>query len=165
MQMKRNYAGYSYVSPFMLWSDLAMKTLEMMLASAQVIGHRTGRMAWSGPAPNARDRREFALMGREKIEAGAQSAQAMVAHMMTLGQPWGALALRHVLQNSAAFMSLASSQTPTQLIARQAALARRVAQSAVSMADVARDATKLAHRGLKPIHAKATANARRLGKR
>lgn len=163
--MKRNYAGYSYLSPFMLWSDLATKTLETMLASAQVIGHRTGRMALAGPAPNVRDRREFALMGQEKIEAGAQSAQAMVAHMMTMNQRRGALAFRHLLQNSAAFMSLASSRTPSQLIARQAALARALAQSASSMADVAKNATKLAHRGLRPIHAKATANARRLGKR
>ena len=93
--MKRNYAGDSYLSPFMFWSDLATKTLEMMLASAQVIGHRTGRMALAGPAPSARDRREFALMGQEKIEAGAQSAQAMAAHMMAMGQPWGALAFRH----------------------------------------------------------------------
>jgi len=71
----------------------------------------------------------------------------------------------HVLRNSAAFMSLAGSQTPSQLIARQAALARALGQSAVSMADLSRDAARLAHRGLKPIHAKATANARRLGKR
>ena len=163
--MKRNYAGHSYLSPFMLGCDLATKTLEMMLASAQVIAHRTGRMALAGPNPNARDRREFALMGQEKIEAGAQSAQAMVAHMMTMNQRRGALAFRHLLQNSAAFMSLASSRTPSQLIARQAALARALAQSASSMADVAKNATKLAHRGLRPIHAKATANARRLGKR
>jgi len=163
--MKRSYLGHAYLSPFMLWGDLATKTLEMMLASAQVIAHRTGRMALAGPAPNARDRREFALMGQEKIDAGAQSAQAMAAHMVSMSQPWGALAFRHLLRNSAAFMSLASSRTPTQLIARQAALARAVAQSAISMADVAKNATKLAHRGLKPIHAKATANARRLGKR
>ena len=163
--MKRNYLGHAYYSPFMLWGELATKTLEMMLASAQVIGHRTGRMAMAGPAPNARDRREFALMGQEKIEAGAQSAQATAAHMMSMSQPWGALAFRHLLRNSAAFMSLASSRTPSQLIARQAALARAVAQSAISMADVSKSATKLAHRGLKPIHAKATANARRLGKR
>ena len=163
--MKRNYLGHAYFSPFMLWSDLATKTLEMMLASAQVIGHRAGRMARAGAAPNARDRREFTLMRQEKIEAGAQSAQAMVAHMVSMSQPWGALAFRDLLRNSAVFMSLASSRTPTQLIARQAALAQAVAQSAISMADVSRDAAKLAHRGLKPIHAKATANARRLGKR
>jgi hypothetical protein len=163
--MKRNYAGYSYLSPFMLWSDLATKTLEMMLASAQVIAHRTGRMALAGPAPNVRDRREFALMGQEKIEAGAQAARAMAAHMMTMNHAWGALAFRHLLHNSAAFMSLAGSRTPSQLIARQATLARALGQSALSMADVSKNATKLAHRGLKPIHAKATANARRLGKR
>src|SRR5512132_1779785 len=141
MQMRRNYLGYSYFVPFMLWSDLATKTLELMLASAQVIGHRTGRMALAAPAPNARDRREFALMGQEKIEAGAQSAQAMAAHMMTMSQSWGALAFRHILRNSAAFMSLASSRTPSQLIARQAALARALAQSVVSMADVSRGVT------------------------
>jgi hypothetical protein len=165
MQMKRNYAGYSYLSPFMLWSDLATKTLEMMLASAQVVGHRTSRMALAGPVPNARDRREFALMGQEKIEAVAQSAQAMVAHMMTMSPPWGVLAFRHLLQNAAAFMSLAGSRTPSQLIARQTALARALGQSAISMADVAKNATQLAHRGLKPIHARATANAKRLARR
>ena len=163
--MKRNYPGRAYFSPFTLWSDLATKTLEMMLASAQVIGHRAGRMVQACPVPNARDRREFALMGQEKFEAGAQSAQAMLAHMMSMSQPWGPLAFRHFLRNSEAFMSLAHSQTPAQLFARQAAFARTIAQSAVSMADVSSDTTKLAHRGLKPIHARATANAKRLGKR
>jgi hypothetical protein len=61
--MKRNYLGHSYFVPFVLWSDLATKTLEMILVSAQVTGHRTVRMALAGPAPNARTRREIALMG------------------------------------------------------------------------------------------------------
>jgi hypothetical protein len=163
--MKRNYLGYSHFVPFMLWSDLVTKTLETMLASAQVIGHRTGRMALAGPTPNARDRREIALMQQEKIEAGAQSAQPMAAHMMTMSQPWGALAFRHILRNSAAFMSLASSRTPSQLVARQAVFARALGHSTVSIVDVSKSVTKLAYRGLKPIHAKATANAKRLGKR
>ena len=163
--MKRNYRGYSYYVPFMQWSDLATKTLEMMQASAQVIGHRTGRMTLAGPAPNARDRREFALMGQEKFEAGAQSIQAMTAHMMTMSQSWGLLTCRQILRNSAAFMSLASSRTPSQLITRQAAFAQALGQSATSMADISTSAAALAHRGLKPIHAKATANAKRLGKR
>jgi len=89
----------------------------------------------------------------------------MAAHTMSMSQPWGVLAFRHILRSSAAFMSLANSRTPGQLIARQAALAPALGQSAVSMADVSKSAAKLAHRGLKPIHAKATANAKRLGKR
>ena len=163
--MKRNYLYRDYVSPFMSWSALATRAMETMLASVQVIGHRAGRMAQSGPTPNARDRREFALMGQEKIEAGAQSAQAMLAYMMSIHQSWSALAFRPIVRNSAAFMSLAGSHTPNQWVARQAALARAVAQSTASMADVSNGATKLAHRGLTPIYAKATANAKRLGKR
>jgi hypothetical protein len=52
--MKRNYLGYSYFVPFMLWSDLATKTQEMVLGSAQVIGHRTGRMALAGSTSTGR---------------------------------------------------------------------------------------------------------------
>ena len=163
--MKRNHLGYSCFAPFMLWNDLAMKTAEMMLASAQVIGHRTGRMALAGPAPNARDRREFAMMGREKIEASAQSAQAMATHILTMSPHMGVQALNSMLRSTAAFVLLASSRTPGQLIARQVALARALGQSAVSIAGASKSATRLAHRGLKPIHAKAIANAKRLGKR
>ena len=35
-------------NPFLVWTDLAWKTGEMMLASAQVIGHRTTRMVAAG---------------------------------------------------------------------------------------------------------------------
>jgi hypothetical protein len=163
--MKRNSLGYAHFLPFAPWSELATKTLETMLASGQVISHRTSRMALAGPAPNARDRREFALMGQEKFEAGAQSAQAMAAHMMVIGPQLSALAVSRLLRISAAFMSLASSRTPAQFIARQAALASAFGQSALGMAEASTSVSRLAHRGLKPIHAKATANARRLRRR
>jgi hypothetical protein len=162
--MKRHSPVHSYFVPFMLWTDLGFKTLETMFAAAQVIGHRTTRIAIAGHAPNARDRREFALMGQEKMEAGAKSAQAMAAHMLTMTQPWGALAYRDFLRNSAALMSLASSRTLSQLLARQAALALTLGQSAANMADTSKTVTRLAHRGLKPIHAKVVANAKRLGR-
>jgi len=63
--MKRNYPGYSYFLALMVWSDLTTKTMEMMLASAQVIGHRRGRMALAEPIPNARDPRAIVLIGTE----------------------------------------------------------------------------------------------------
>lgn len=163
--MKRNLVGRTFLAPWLLWNDLAVRTAEVMLASAQVIAHRTSRMALAGAAPNARDRRELALMGQEKIEAGAQSARAMAAHMMTRRQPAGAQAFKDMQRGTAAFLSLAASRTPAQVIARQAALARALGQSAVSMASASKSVTKLAQRGLKPIHAKATANAKRLRRR
>jgi hypothetical protein len=149
----------------MLWADLAAKTVEMMLASTQVIAHRTRRMAMAGHSPNARDRRELALMGQEKVEAGTTSALAMVAHMLTMGEPWGALAYREYLRNYAALVTFANSRTAGQVIARQAALAQALGQSALAMAKASTSVTRLAHHGLRPIHAKAVANAKRLGKR
>ena len=92
--MKRSRTRNSFANPFLIWTDLALKTGEMMLASAQVIGHRTGRMAAAGPKPSARDRREFTLMGEEKIKAAAESAQAMTAQMMRMNPQLGARALK-----------------------------------------------------------------------
>jgi uncharacterized protein YfaS (alpha-2-macroglobulin family) len=139
--------------------------VEMTLASTQVIAHRTSRMARAGHAPNARDRREFALMGQEKFDAGTKSAQAMAAHMLTMAEPWGALAYRDCLRNYAALVSFANSRTASQMIARQAALAQALRQSALGMAKASTGMTRLAHHGIKPLHAKAVANAKRLAKR
>ena len=160
--MKRHNSPFT---PFMMWGDVAAKSFEMMWASAEVIAHRTGRMAMAGHSPSARDRREFALMGQEKLEAGAKSAQAMAAHMMTMAQPWATTAYRDWLRNYAALVSFTNSRTPSQMIARQAALAQALGKSALGMANAATSATRLTHRGLKPIHARAVANAKRLGRR
>ena len=162
--MKRS-RFHSPFTPLLLWGDLAAKSFETMCASAQVIAHRTSRMAMAGHSPSARDRREFALMGQEKLEAGAKSAQAMAADMMTMGQSWGATAYRDWLRNYAALASLANSRNTSQMIARQAALAQALGQSALGMANAATSATRLTQRGLKPIHARAVANAKRLGRR
>jgi hypothetical protein len=154
----------AHFAPFILWGNLAAKMVEMMLASTQVIAHRTSRMAMAGHTPNRRDRREFALMGQEKLEAGTKSAQAMAAHMLTMGEFWGA-PYRDCLRNYAALVSFANSRTASQAIARQATLARALGQSTLGMAKASTSVTRLAHRGLRPIHAKAVANAKRLGKR
>ena len=152
-------------NPFTLWTDLALKTTEMMFASAEVIGHRTKRMAAAAPNPSARDRREFALMGQEKIEAAARSASAMAAYMMTMNPLLGVRATQHMLQTATAAMSLAQSRSLSQAFARQAALVSAVGRSAKTASRLATSSAQLAGRGLEPIHARATANAKRLGKR
>jgi hypothetical protein len=162
--MKRSRTP-SFTNPFLVWTRLAWKTGEMMLAAAQVINHRTGRMAAVGSTPNARDRREFALMGQEKIEAGVESASAMAAQMMMMNPLLGARAVKHMMTGAAAVMSLAASRTAGQAIARRAKLVRTMTQAAATTAQLSGAAARLAQRGLKPIHSRATANAKRLGKR
>ena len=70
-------------NPFMLWTDLAMKTTEMLVASGQVIGNRVDQIARAGPNPGPRARKEFALMGSEKVKAATESALAMATRMQT----------------------------------------------------------------------------------
>jgi len=48
---------------------------EMATAAAQTIHDRTQRMARAGLSPSARDRKEFLLMGQEKLEAASDGFQ------------------------------------------------------------------------------------------
>ena len=123
-----------FPNPFMAWSDLAWKIGEMSMASAQVIAHRTTRMAASGPRPNARDRQEFLRMGREKAEASTESASAIAAHLTTMNLNLGARAISHMLTGTAAIMSLAASRSPGQFIADSCTLRRLQFQQPVSSA-------------------------------
>jgi hypothetical protein len=150
--------------PFALWADLALRTGEMFTASAQVIAHRTGRMARAGHAPNPRDRREFARMGLEKVEAAGESLWAMGQHLSAANAQLAMRAWRDMSSASHAWMGLAGSRTLPQWMAGQATLARSLSQSAHSASRLSDAAARMASKGLKPIHARATANAKRLGK-
>ncbi len=163
--MKRYTIGNSSINPFLVWANLALKTGEMMFASAQVIGHRTGRMATAGSKPSARDRREFKLMGQEKVEAASASACSMTSHMMRANTQLGTRAVRQMLADATDIMALAASRTAGQSIARQAKLVRTMTRSVNTASQLSAAAAQLAQHGLKPIHSRATANAKRLAKR
>ena len=145
-----------------LWTDLALQTGEMLAASAQVISLRTGRMAVAGPVPSARDQREFALMAQEKFDAAGASAAAMAGQWLSIGSGFGAQVWHDLFQAGIALLSLASSCTVQQSVDRQAELARTLKRSAASASRLGTIGARIAHRGLQPIHAAATANAQRL---
>ncbi|HEY8100853.1 MAG TPA: polyhydroxyalkanoate granule-associated phasin [Burkholderiaceae bacterium] len=148
----------------MAWSELAVKTGEMMMASAQVIQHRTGRMAAAGPTPSLKDQREFRLMGQEKVEAMAESTQAMALQMMTMNPLLGMRAFELMMKGSTAMLSLATSTTIGQSLNHQMKLAKVLTESATANSELSHSAMKIAHHGLKPIHSRATSNAKRLAK-
>jgi len=151
-------------NPFLLWTDLALKTTEMMIASAQVIGHRTHRMRNAGAMPSLRDQREFALMGQEKVTAAIESAQAMM-HAMSVNPALTVRAMKDMWTSAAAVTSLAASCSAAEAMSRQATLFRAMVNCATSAAKLSPAVARLAHHGLKPIHLCATRNAKRLGKR
>jgi hypothetical protein len=162
--MPRRYS-YSPTNPFILWTTLAMKTWEMMFASAQVIGHRTGRIALAGPAPNARDQREFHLMGQEKIEAAAESIQAVALRMFSMNQQVGLIMFRQMASMWGSLISLAGSRTlPQMLKAYNDIMNNMMSRTASSMTQLGDSVARTMHKGLTPIHSRATANAKRLAR-
>jgi len=161
--MKRSTHYNMSSHPFLIWSGLAFKTGEIMLASAQVIRHRVTRMALAGPTPNASDQREFSLMTGEKIAAAAESVQAMALSVFRLNQQLGVLAFKQFLTGAGATLSLASSSTAAQSAAQQARLARNtIANSADAMPRISTSVARLVQKGLKPVHARVRKNAKRL---
>lgn len=162
--MKRVRVQTLPANPFLVWAQLAFRAGEMMMASAQVIGHRTDRMTTGGSWANARDRREFSRMGREKFEAATESAQAMAAHMMTMDPRPGLRASQQMFEGTTAMTSLIASRTVGQYLERQARLMRVMSNSGTAASWFSDSTARLAQHGLKPIHSRATANARRLGK-
>jgi hypothetical protein len=154
------------MNPFLMWSRLAWKTGEMAIASAQVIGHRTSRLALAGSVPSACDQREFALMGQEKGDAALESAQAVGVSMLMLNQQFTALAFKQMLSVSVALMSIAASRTAAESVDRQSKLVRDMMTSSVVAASKLSGSTaELARRALKPVHTRISGNVRRLGKR
>src|SRR3954447_26361997 len=94
------------------WMDcckLGWQTREMLWASSQVIAHRTARMATAGPIPSRRDAREFRLMGQEKVEAAAESLQAMTAQCMNIQSMTATAGVQQAMAATRALASMASS--------------------------------------------------------
>jgi hypothetical protein len=155
-----------YANPFLLWMNIAFKTGETLMASAWVIGHRSGRMALAGSSPGVSDRREFARMGTEKIFASAESAQAVANNLIKLNQQLGVLALKQLLTGGLATISLASTSTPLQAHNRGSAFVRETMNNAAAAGSrISHSAARVIDDGLQPVHSRATKNAKRLSRR
>lgn len=151
-------------NPFSIWLDLATKSSEMMMASAQVITSRTTQMAMSDMPPSDKDSKEFALMSSEKMEAASESFLAMSTSMFSLSPLATAKAFRQMSVMSNDMISLAFSQTPAQAMTRSLKLAGSMNRAGNSASRLGGHAAKMAMEGLHPIHKRAVANAKRLGK-
>jgi hypothetical protein len=164
--MKSGRALNLFVNPFLMWSRLAWQTGEMAVASSQVIGHRTRRLALAGPVPNVRDQREFARRSQEKSAAALESVQAAGLPMLALGQQAAVFAFKQMVSTSLALLSIAASRTAAESATRQSKLVRDTLNNSMAAASGLSGSTvKLAKSALKPVHTRVSRNARRLGKR
>jgi hypothetical protein len=118
---------------------------ELMAAAPQVVAHRLARMAASGPRPNARDRREFQLMGAEKLAAFTEAWHAMALQMLKSQRQLSTSLLR------SGSLALGGRREPTLPFA---AVAVQLQQATLDIVG----------QGIRPVHRRAVANARRLGR-
>jgi hypothetical protein len=117
--------------------------MELGFAVPQVVAHRLMRIAAAGSRPSARDWSEFWLMGAEKIDAFSES--------------WNAMLFELFRANLAFALSFGPSLWfPLPLTARSTRARTRHFERA-ALATLAK--------GVAPIHRRAVANARRLGRR
>lgn len=151
-----------FFNPFLLWADVAFKTHEMLLHSGSVIHLRTERMAKAGLSPSDTDLAEMQLMGHEKLAAATESGAAIANQLHSTQFGLVNRAVRHWLGGAVALASLATSTTPTEIATHGRALAGAATRTAATLSQLSSAGARIAQRGLKPIHAKATANARRL---
>jgi len=155
-----------FMGPFQVWSRLAWKAGEMAVSSAQVIGQRSTRLMLSGPVPNARDQREFSLMGSEKGEAMLESAQAFGVRALTLNQQLVTLAFKQFMTASVTLMSIAASRSAAESVERQGKLVRDTMAGSVAAASKLSGSTaRIAGSAMRPVQKRVSANARRLRKR
>ena len=112
------------------------QAIELALAVPVVVSHRMSRLAASAPTPSARDRREFERMSAEKVAAFYESWNAM----------WMAA--------SSAYLRAWFSCTPWTPFTSSASNRSRQRNAALGVLTA----------GLAPVHRRAVANARRLGR-
>lgn len=151
-----------YFNPFLLWTDVAMKTQEMLLSSGSVIQMRTERMVLAGLVPSAVDAAEFSLMGQEKLMAANESGEAIATQLRLSSQALFQRTVRHWFGSATALIGLVTSTTPAQAAANSHEWLQANARATATATQLSSVGARLVQRGLKPIHAKATANARRL---
>ena len=125
---------------------IGRQATELMIAVPQVVAHRLARM--NAGATSARDRREFQLMSSEKVAAFGESWNQMALQMLKANQQ---IAQAWTLAWCYPFRAPSTAAT-WKSISRAAA------------AQMQGTALQVLGSGLGPVHRRATANAKRLGR-
>lgn len=139
------------------WWSNAFKMWEIAVAAPSVVVHRTALY------PDSRNQKEFIRMGQEKIEAFGESWVAMAMHTQRLNAELASAAIRHSLSAWTALASLTGATTGQQVSRAQATLLRSIIVPGGNR-KLASSLSSVMAKGLHPVHRRATANAKRLGR-
>ncbi len=138
---------------------------EMMRAASDVIAARMAIMAEGFANPMKADVREMSLMGTEKMEAMSASAAAVAGTLGDLAARTSKSAMDEMGHAARAASAMAAAKTPQGAASAQMSYAMGWwSRASTQMLSLNTELLKAQADALKPIHAAATANARRLKK-
>ncbi|MBO9501843.1 phasin [Brevundimonas sp. A19_0] len=141
----------------------ASDSQDMLTASSDVIAARMEIMARAMADPLRADIGELSLMGTEKLEALSASAASLTGNMGTLAARASKSALAEVDHARRAAVAVSSAPTPAAAATAQFNYALGWwGRAASQMMAFNSGLLKTQAEALKPLHDKATANARRL---
>jgi hypothetical protein len=139
-----------------------VKAAELALVAPQVVAIRTARMLAAGAFPGAADRAEFSKMGTEKVQAFWESMFAMGAQVVRTNQEYARTAALQWWRLWTTPLSLSAYRPVVQTIASLSRPAGLVTGPTPGQRQ--RAMSRLVDAALTPVHKRATANARRLGR-
>lgn len=149
------------------WTELITTSGQIALASGRTIMHRMLMMSTADfSALTSPQRREFTRMYTEKVQAAAACGQIMAVEMMRLNQQFANLAWSQFLSSGTAMTMLGIGKNPSDMLSSQSRFAGAAARRANNAAqNLSATLTRAAVAGLKPVHTRVSANAKRLGRK
>ena len=146
-------------------ANTALSGGEMLQAAGDVIAARMEIMAAGLADPRKADLKELSLMSSEKVEALSESASSMARTMGVIGGRLGSSAMSEMSHASKAATAMSTASSPAALAQAQYMWAvgwwGRAANQTLGLTT---ELLKGQAEALRPIHATAVANAKRLRK-
>ena len=161
--MNREEVRDQLLAPVLQWSRLGRQLNQGMLASVEVVTHRSYGLLRGHTAAEGHDWEEMALMSREKITVPLEGLAAMATLLPTEVAKFWMRTGEAMLACTGSAMSLAASRSADDFKARQAQFGEALVGSALAWYQVFAGAAKLTDAALSPIIRQVRDNAERLG--
>jgi hypothetical protein len=141
-----------------------MRSGQIARASGQTIMHRMLMMSTADlSALTAAQRREFTRMYTEKVQTTMVYGQIIAVEMLRLNQQFAKLVWSQFVSNGMAMAMLGIGRNPCATFAAQGHFVNAAAQRASRATQkFSTGLTRAAATGLKPVHTRVSANAKRL---
>lgn len=136
---------------------------ELAVAAGVVIGRRVALGAAALQDPLTADAAEFARMGPEKFHAFGEAGSALLAAFWTIGEEWSEFLEAQTRATTRLAFEIGLTPTPIHAASAQARyLVETFDRAGARGASMAACAVGAGSAALRPLHRRATANARRL---